>query len=173
MFLLPPWTRAPLLGFRQPAVILAVLGATAILACASSWTFGYLTALAGLVGLVAVAGLLLYLESRQRSRVASYAMGRRMGLSRAVHLRSLLAELGMLLVAAAAVGGVLAWTAVLLVYRSLDVDTARPPPPLLTAPTAAIGGGAVAAVAVTMLAALYAQRSADRTDAAEVLRLGS
>ena len=33
---LPPWTRAPFLPFRQPAVILAVLGAAAILACASS-----------------------------------------------------------------------------------------------------------------------------------------
>ena len=34
--LLPPWTRAPFLPFRQPAVILAVLGAAAILACASA-----------------------------------------------------------------------------------------------------------------------------------------
>ena len=36
IILLPPWTRAPLLPFRQPAVILAVLGAAAILACASA-----------------------------------------------------------------------------------------------------------------------------------------
>jgi putative ABC transport system permease protein len=36
IILLPPWTRAPFLPFRQPAVILAVLGAAAILACASS-----------------------------------------------------------------------------------------------------------------------------------------
>ncbi|MEJ7703829.1 MAG: hypothetical protein WKF47_09240 [Geodermatophilaceae bacterium] len=34
--LLPPWTRAPWLSFGQPAVIFAVLGAAAILACASS-----------------------------------------------------------------------------------------------------------------------------------------
>ncbi|MGI8695670.1 MAG: FtsX-like permease family protein, partial [Mycobacteriales bacterium] len=34
--LLPPWTRAPGLGFRNPAVLLAVIGAAAILACASS-----------------------------------------------------------------------------------------------------------------------------------------
>ena len=33
---LPPWTRAPFLPFKQPAVILAVLGAALILACASS-----------------------------------------------------------------------------------------------------------------------------------------
>ena len=36
MILLPPWRRAPFLPFRQPAVLLAVLGAAAILACASS-----------------------------------------------------------------------------------------------------------------------------------------
>jgi hypothetical protein len=34
--LLPPWTRAPLLAFRERAVILAVIAATAILACASA-----------------------------------------------------------------------------------------------------------------------------------------
>ena len=33
---LPPWTSAPFLPFKQPAVILAVLGAALILACASS-----------------------------------------------------------------------------------------------------------------------------------------
>jgi hypothetical protein len=36
LFVLPPWTRAPLLGLRQPAVVLAMIGAAAILACAST-----------------------------------------------------------------------------------------------------------------------------------------
>ena len=138
-----------------------------------SWTFGYLSALAALVGLVAVGGLLLYLETRQRARVASYALGRRMGLTRGTHLRSLLAELGTLLVAAFAVGAALAWTAVLMVYGSLDVDTYRPPAPLLTTPTAALVGAGAGTVVVVLLATLYAQRSADRADVAEVLRLGS
>jgi putative ABC transport system permease protein len=52
------------------------------------------------------------------------------------------------------------------------VDVARPPAPLLTVPTAAVAGAAAAVVLVTVLAALYAQRSADRTDVAGVLRLG-
>jgi putative ABC transport system permease protein len=137
-----------------------------------SWTFGYLTALAALVGLVAVGGLLLYLETRQRSRVAAYAVGRRMGLSRATHLRSLLAELGTLLLTAFLVGTTLAWAAILLVYHRLDVDTSRPPAPLLTMPTTAILGAAVGVLAVTVLAALYAQRAADRTNVTDVLRLG-
>ena len=87
-----------------------------------SWTFGYLTALAALVGLVAIGGLLLYLETRQRTRTASYALGRRMGLTRTTHLRSLLAELGVLLGLAWAIGAGLAWAAVLLVYHRLDID---------------------------------------------------
>ena len=138
-----------------------------------SWTFGYLTALAALVGLVAIGGLLLYLETRQRTRVASYALGRRMGLTRATHLRSLAAELGVLLGLAWVVGAALAWAAVLLVYGRLDIDPARLPGPLLTVPVAAFVGSAVAVAVVVLLASLYAQRSADRTDVAEVLRLGS
>jgi putative ABC transport system permease protein len=137
-----------------------------------SWTFGYLTALAALVGLVAVGGLLLYLETRQRARIASYALGRRMGLTRGSHLRSLLAELGTLLALAYVVGTTLAGAAVLLVYRRLDVDLIRPPAPLLTVPTATIVGAAAAVAVVTLLASLYAQRAADRTDVATVLRLG-
>jgi len=138
-----------------------------------SWTFGYLTALAALVGLVAVGGLLLYLETRQRGRMASYALGRRMGLSRGTHLRSLVAELGVLLGLAWAIGAGLAWVAVLMVYGRLDIDPGRLPGPLLTVPAAAFAGSAVAVVVVVLLASLYAQRSADRADVAEVLRLGS
>ncbi|HST66383.1 MAG TPA: FtsX-like permease family protein [Mycobacteriales bacterium] len=138
-----------------------------------SWTFGYLSALAALVGLVAVGGLLLYLETRQRSRTASYALGKRMGLTRATHLRSLLAELGVLLGLAWVVGAGLAWAAVLMVYGRLDIDPTRPPQPLLTVPVLAFAGSAAAVAVVVVLAALYAQRSADRADVSEVLRLGS
>jgi putative ABC transport system permease protein len=138
-----------------------------------SWTFGYLTALAALVGLVAVGGLLLYLETRQRARTASYALGRRMGLTRGTHLRSLVAELGVLLGSAWVVGAGLAWAAVLMIYGRLDIDPGRLPPPLLTVPTAALVGSAAVVAAVVVLASLYAQRSADRADVAEVLRLGS
>ena len=138
-----------------------------------SWSFGYLSALAALVGLVAIGGLLLYLETRQRSRTASYALGRRMGLTRATHLRSLLAELGVLLGLAWVIGAALAWAAVLMVYGRLDIDASRPPTPLLTVPTLAFAGSIGAVAVVVVLAALYAQRSADRADVSEVLRLGS
>ena len=138
-----------------------------------TWTFGYLTALAGLVGLVSVGALLLYVETRQRSRIASYALGRRMGLSRATHLRSLLAELGLLLGVAYAVGVGLSRIALGLVHGLLDVDPARPPTPLLVLPAQVLLGAAIAIVLVATLTALYAQRVADRTHPSEVLRLGS
>jgi putative ABC transport system permease protein len=176
------WSTRPMDAVRaaveaQHAKVLDMVQQESVFAVANflgiSWTFGYLTALAALVGLVAVGGLLLYLETRQRDRVASYAMGRRMGLTRGTHLRSLLAEIGTLLITAYAVGTALAWAAILLVYHRLDVDRARPPAPLLTVPVAAMAGAAAGVVLITVLAALHAQRAADRTNAAEVLRLGS
>ncbi|HST67919.1 MAG TPA: hypothetical protein VLM05_22300, partial [Mycobacteriales bacterium] len=138
-----------------------------------TWTFGYLTALAGLVGLVAVGALLLYVETRQRSRTAAYALGRRMGLSRATHLRSLLAELGLLLGVAYGVGVGLSRVGLGLVHGLLDVDPARPPTPLLVLPTRVLLGAAIAIAVVATLTALYAQRVADRPHPSEVLRLVS
>jgi len=55
----------------------------------------------------------------------------------------------------------------------LDIDPTRPPTPLLTIPVLALAGSAIAVAVVVVLAALYAQRSADRADVSEVLRLGS
>jgi putative ABC transport system permease protein len=135
-----------------------------------TWTFGYLSALAVFVGVIAVGGLLLYLEARSRSRVSGYVMARRLGLSRGAHLRSLLVELGGVAVVGLLLGGVLAAGAVALVYRRLDVDLVRPPTPLLDVPWTALAASAVVVVVVAALAALYAQRAADRADPATVLR---
>jgi putative ABC transport system permease protein len=135
-----------------------------------TWTFGYLSALAVFVGVIAIGGLLLYLEARSRSRVSGYVMARRLGLSRGAHLRSLLAELAGVSVAALLLGGALAAGAVALVYRRLDVDRVRPPTPLLEVPWSALGLSAVVVLVVAGLAALYAQRAADRADPATVLR---
>ncbi|MBA2552826.1 MAG: FtsX-like permease family protein [Geodermatophilaceae bacterium] len=138
-----------------------------------TWTFGYLQGLAAFVGAVAIGGLLLYLETRQRTRVASYALARRMGLSPGSHLRSLIIELTVLLGLAFVVGAALAWSAVQVVYRMLEIDPTRPPGPLLTAPTITVIAAAVATLLVALLTAAYAQRAASRADMAEVLRLGS
>ncbi|GAB3356781.1 hypothetical protein [Modestobacter lapidis] len=135
-----------------------------------TWTFGYLSALAVFVGVIAVGGLLLHLEARSRTRVTGYVMARRLGLGRGTHLRSLLVELGGVAVTGLALGAAIAAAAVALVYRRLDVDLLRPPTPLLDVPWAAIGTTAAVTVLVPALAALYAQRAADRADPATVLR---
>src|SRR6185437_16168592 len=77
-----------------------------------SWTFGYLSALAVFVGVIAVGGLLLYLEARSRTRVSGYVMARRLGLSTGAHLRSLIVELGGVAVAGLVLGACLAAVAV-------------------------------------------------------------
>jgi putative ABC transport system permease protein len=135
-----------------------------------TWTFGYLSALAVFVGVIAVGGLLLYLEARSRSRVSGYVMARRLGLSHGAHLRSLVAELGGVAVVGLLLGSALAAGAVAVVYRRLDVDRLRQPTPLLDVPWTAVASSAVVVLGVAVLAALYAQRAADRADPATVLR---
>jgi len=138
---------------------------------ATSWTFGFLEALGVLTGLITAGGLLLYLETRQRSCRAAYALSRRMGLSRAAHLGSLLAEIGGTLLGGFAIGVGLSFVAARLVYLRLDALPTVPPVPLLRTPVLALAGTAAAVLAITWLAAWMAQRSADRTNLAEVLRL--
>lgn len=137
-----------------------------------SWTFGYLQALAAFVGVIAIGGLLLYLETRQRRRTASYAMARRMGLSRWSHFRSLLTELGSVMALAVVVGTGLAAGAIAMAYRRLDVDPIREPSPLLSIPWITLAAIVVAALVLGLLTAAYAQRRSDGANPAEVLRLG-
>jgi hypothetical protein len=58
-----------------------------------------------------------------------------------------------------------------LVYLRLDALPTVPPVLLLRAPVLALAGAGLAVLVVTWLGALVAQRSADRTNLAEVLRL--
>jgi putative ABC transport system permease protein len=123
-----------------------------------------------LTGLIAVGGLLLYLESRTRARVASYVLSRRMGLRRRSHLASLGAELGVLLGAGLLVGAGLAVAAAYAVHGRLDVAPALAPGPLMPVPIAALVGVAGAVLVVGALGATGAQVSADRVRPAEVMR---
>lgn len=138
---------------------------------AVEWTFQYLQALAAFIALIALGGLLLYLESRQRSRVAAYAMARRMGLTAGAHLRSMLVELHALLAVAFVLGGALGAVAVWSVYNRLDIDPARPPGPLLDVPNLTITVAAGCAAMIATAAALYAHRAAVRVKMADALRL--
>ncbi len=66
-------------------------------------------------GILAFAGLFLFLTARSRARALSYALGLKMGVSRRTHLASLGIEIGMLFGAALVIGMATAWLATTLV----------------------------------------------------------
>lgn len=134
-----------------------------------TWAFGYLQALAALVGLIAVSALTLYLETRQRARSISYAMSQRMGMTRRTHLRSLLVEFSVVLLTAGLLGAALAWAATLAVVANLDLDATRPPPTLMSVPYLAFAGAATGLIVTVGAAALYAQHAAHRNRTARLL----
>jgi putative ABC transport system permease protein len=127
-------------------------------------------ALGVLVGLITVGGLLLYLDTRQRSRRVSYAFLRRMGLSRRAHRRSIIAEVGVVLVGGTLLGAALACAAAALVYLDVDPVPKILPAPLLRFPSNLLLAVVVASMAVSWFGGRVAQLSADRGDVAEVLR---
>jgi putative ABC transport system permease protein len=136
-----------------------------------SWTFGFLQALGILTGLVALGGAVMYLEARQRSREVSYALSRRMGLARSVHRRSVVLELGSILVVSLMIGGLLAWIAARLVYGQLDPIPSIPPPPLFRLPLLLFGASLAVVVLTSWIGARRVQHAADRARVAEVMRL--
>jgi putative ABC transport system permease protein len=138
---------------------------------ALSWTLGFLQALGGLAGVMALVGLLLYLQARQRSREVAYALSRRMGLTRSAHRRSVALELTAMLGAAFVVGSTLSVAAALLVYGRLDLLPELPPAPLLRLPPVLFGSVLVVLAAAAWAGAAAVQWQAERTSVAEVMRL--
>jgi putative ABC transport system permease protein len=147
----------------------AVMRTPAFLAV--SWTFSMLQALGALAGLVALVGLVLYVQARQRGRLVAYALARRMGLSRGAHLRSVALELAAMLLFGFALGVILALVSSSLVYRRLDPMPEIPPGLHLQLPGAVLGLTLVGVAAAALAGALLVQRGADRANVAEVMRL--
>lgn len=136
-----------------------------------SWLFGFLQALGLLTGLLALAAVLLYVESRQRARVASYVLASRMGLSPAAHRRSLAIELLTMLALAFVLGAALAALGAYLVHADVDPLPDLPPAAVFQLPLGLIGAVGAALLGFAAIAAWVAQRRADSASAAEVMRL--
>lgn len=136
-----------------------------------SWIFGYLRALAILIGTVAIAGLVFALSARTRRRTVSYVMSRRMGLRQATHVRSLLVELlaivGLGWLAGTAAG--LAGYAVLT--GSLDLQPQLPPGAQFVLPVLSLAATAATVAAVIAFAAGGTHAAAERAHPADILRL--
>lgn len=134
------------------------------------WTFDFLELYAALAGLIVVAGILLYTDTRQRGRNLAYALARRMGLSRRSHLAAGFLEMAALVVAGAALGAAAARLGALTLYRTLDPVPATPPGPRWVGAGDVVAWALAAAVMVAAVAAWAAQRTADTADTAELLR---
>jgi putative ABC transport system permease protein len=157
---------------QTPAAVTTAAGQTRTPAfLAQAWTFRLLSALGVLAGLVALVGLVLYAQARQRGRVIAYALTRRMGLSRAAHRRSVLWELAGLLGFAFLLGAGLAVVAAAAVLPRLDPMPELPPGLGLELPGPVLGGTLGCVLLAALAGAVLVQRAADRAKVAEVMRL--
>jgi putative ABC transport system permease protein len=138
-----------------------------------SWTFGYVTALGVLAGLLAVAGAAVYLDARRRDRVLGYTFARRMGMTPRRHRRALLLELGASVTVGCWVGLVAATVAVWIAHGHIDPIPVYEPAPLFRPATGVLVGVGTLAVVVAVVGAVLAQRRVDRDDPVEVLRAGA
>lgn len=146
-----------------------VIGTTGLLPV--TWIFGYLRALAILIGVIAIAGLVFALAARTRRRKVSYVLSRRMGLGKRTHLLSLILELLLVVGFGWLAGSGVGAGAFGVIYRSLDVYPALPPPISFVLPVATIAVTAAVTAIVVLAAALATQALAERARPAEILRL--
>ncbi|MDP9301620.1 MAG: hypothetical protein M3P43_12130 [Actinomycetota bacterium] len=137
---------------------------------ALSWAFGFMEVLGAMTALVALIGLVLYLQARQRGREMTYALSYRMGLSARAHLAAVAAELACILIAALVIGAVLAVCAASLVYQRLDPMPSLPPNALLKLPLDLLGTILLAIATSTVVGASIVQRQTQRVNVAEVMR---
>ncbi len=134
------------------------------------WTFSFVQGLGVMVGLLAVVGLVAYVDARQRQRSVATSLLGRMGLPAGRQWRSLALELAVLAAVAVLLGTVLGWVAVGAVNSHLDPIPDRLPAPLLRFPWPAVAGVVGAAVATVLAGSGLAQLAARRVNLGEALR---
>ena len=134
-------------------------------------TFGVLNVLGLGAGLLVVVVLLMYLQARQRARIVSFALSRRMGLSLGSHRWALVYELALLLLGSFVLGGVLATGAALIIVGMIDPLAAIPPEPLFVLPLARLGVAALVLMAIAFAGGAFTNRRASRARISEVMRV--
>jgi hypothetical protein len=139
---------------------------------AISWTYGLMQAFGLMAGVLALVAMLSYLVARQRERMASYGLARRMGLGRTTHRVAVVLELGGMLLTSALLGAGLAVVAARLIVRQVDPLPELAPAPLLDLPAPVLVSLVPAVLVASVFGAWQVQRSADHADMAEVMRLG-
>jgi putative ABC transport system permease protein len=135
-------------------------------------TFVVLNALGLAAALLVVAGMLMYLQARQRSQVLSYALSLRMGMTHSHHRRSLVVELGTMLCYAYLLGLALAVGAALVMVPKLDPLATIPPSPLFIWPRLVFASALAAVIAVAWAGGWLTNRRAHAADFGQFMRLG-
>jgi putative ABC transport system permease protein len=136
------------------------------------WTFDFLELYAALAGLIAIGAILLYADTRQRSRNLAYALARRMGLTRSDHIRASLLETAIPVITGVALGAATALVTARTVYSALDPVPETPPGPRWVPAIELIVVTFVGAMAVAWTTSRISQRAADTADTSELLRHG-
>lgn len=136
------------------------------------WTFDFLEIYSYLAGLIAIGAVLLYVDTRQRARNLSYALARRMGLTRREHLGAGLIEIGSLTLLGVFTGVIAGRIPARQLYGILDAVAETPPPPRWVGAIDLVVISVAVAVLVSVVATILAQRTADGADTSELLRHG-
>jgi putative ABC transport system permease protein len=139
---------------------------------ALGWTLSTMRVLGLAMGLLALGGLLLYMAARQRARLVSYGLMRRMGLTSGVHRAALAIEIGCTLLGAVVVGAGLGAVSAVLLHEFIDLLPEVPPDPLLRFPVSDASVFVLVGLAAALVGSWGLQRAADRTNVGEVLRTG-
>ena len=134
-------------------------------------TFGVLNVLGLGAGLLVIVVILMYLQARQRARVVSFALSRRMGLSNGSHRRALAYELAILLLGSFVLGGILAIAAALVIVGMIDPLAAIPPEPLFMPPVIRFVIAAGVLLLIAFFGGAFTHRRAGRARIAEVMRV--
>jgi putative ABC transport system permease protein len=137
---------------------------------ALAWSLSFMELAGAVTGLVALIGLVLYLQAGQRSRYVAFAFTRRMGLSPGDHLTAIASELGGLLVTAVLMGAGLAYVALIFVYRRLDPLPSLPPAAVLGSPIALLAWLLLGSALISGVAAWLVHRWSVRVTVGTVLR---
>jgi putative ABC transport system permease protein len=134
-------------------------------------TFGYMRLIAVASGILAVLGLVLYLQARQRSQAIAAVFTRRMGLGTFAQSVSLVLELVSLLVFAGLIGGSVAVVAAVPIVHRIDPLPVDPPSPIFVVPSEELALAGAALVIIAVAAGAVASWLAGRTDVGEALRV--
>jgi putative ABC transport system permease protein len=134
-------------------------------------TFLVMNALGLVAALLVIAGMLMYLQARQRSQVVSYGLSLRMGMTDAAHRRALVAELGSMLVYSYAMGLLLALTAAVFLVPRLDPLPSIPPNSLFVSPKPLLAVAFVGVLGASWLGGWITNRRAKATDLGELMRV--